>query len=59
MKQNDLQPITERSCAPDSSTAQRQAALDSLKKLRDAVERFGKRVDEGTIAPPTSAGRWK
>jgi len=57
-KQNIRTSDTERSGNAPTSP-QRQAALESVRKLNEAVERFGKQVDDGSIAPPTSAGRWK
>lgn len=50
-----------KSLAPQTETPSpaRQAALDNLRRLNEAVERFGQEVKNGTIAPPTSAGRWK
>jgi hypothetical protein len=43
----------------ETSQTPHQVALENLRRLSEAVERFGKQVESGTIAPPTSAGRWE
>lgn len=46
----------ERALRSGAASPQREAALNNLRKLDEAVERFGKQVKDGSIAPP---GRWK